>query len=103
MTSTPGLVLASPPSQWRPRPPAWRIPPPPPVPARDPAKIAGGKLPSAPAPVLSNPFTASTPGSDPFGMSSFAAANGPKDPFAAGVFGQGNFSLDQLDPLANRK
>jgi len=80
-----------------------RILPPPSVPARDPAKIAGGKLPSAPAPVLSNPFTASTCGSDPFGMSSFAAANGPKDPFAAGVFGQGNFSLDQLDPLANRK
>ena len=97
-----------------------KILPPPSVPARDPAKIAGVKLPAAPAPVMSNPFTAPA-GSDPFGMSSFAADNGPKvieqnlsilllklivscqDPFTAGVFGQGNFSLDQLDPLANRK
>ena len=54
-----------------------KILPPPSVQARDPAKIAGVKLPAAPAPVMSNPFTAPA-GSDPFGMSSFAADNGPK-------------------------
>jgi len=76
-----------------------KIQPPPHVPARDPAKIAGQKL---PAPVMSNPFTAPA-GNDAFGMSSFATGNDPKDPFTAGVFGEGNFTLDQLDPLANRK
>jgi len=72
-----------------------KILPPPSIPARDPAKIAGSKI----APVMGNPFTAGA--SDPFGMSNFAA-NGQqtKDPFAAsGGFGQANFSLEQLDPL----
>ena len=71
-------VSATPPSQAAPAPisapmtaPA-KILPPPSVPARDPAKIAGGKV-----PVMSNPFTAPA-ASDPFGMSSFAAGNGPK-------------------------
>ena len=99
-----------------------KILPPPSVPARDPAKIGGPK----PAPVLSNPFTAQPPPSnDPFGMSSFAAGSDQvakvrtrsnlanllpffhgvllQDPFSAGVFGQANFSLDQLDPLASKK
>ena len=51
-----------------------KIQPPPHVPARDPAKIAGQKL---PAPVMSNPFTAPA-GNDAFGMSSFATGNDPK-------------------------
>ena len=76
-------VSATPPSMTAPITSSMTAPakilPPPSVPARDPAKIAGGKLPNAPAPVLSNPFTApNTAGSDPFGMSSFAAGSGPK-------------------------
>ena len=44
-----------------------KILPPPSIPARDPAKIAGSKI----APVMGNPFTAGA--NDPFGMSNFAA------------------------------
>jgi len=77
--------------------PPAKILPPPSIPARDPNKISGSKI----APVVGNPFTASA--SDAFGMSSFSTGNvvqpSVKDPFAAGTFGAGDFSLDQLDPL----
>jgi len=76
--------------------PPAKILPPPSIPARDPNKISGSKIP----PVAGNPFTASA--SDAFGMSSFSTGNvqpSVKDPFSAGAFGAGDFSLDQLDPL----
>ena len=49
--------------------PPAKILPPPSIPARDPNKISGSKIP----PVAGNPFTASA--SDAFGMSSFSTGN----------------------------
>lgn len=100
--------------------------PPPALPPRDPAKINSVTVtPKTPAnPFGSNPFQATdafSPKSDPFGMAPMPAMNGsmapmanfggvagvmsPKtqeirDGFSAGIsFGNGDFSLDALDPL----
>jgi len=74
-----------------------RILPPPSLPPRDPSKITAPKV-----PVMSNPFSSPT-ASDPFGMSNFSSGAAPqvtKDPFTTGLtFGNGDFSLDELDPL----
>jgi hypothetical protein len=85
--------------------------PPPALPPRDPAKInaapkAVNNYPAAQSD--KNPFGAApfSPSSDPFGMSKFNLMS-PKtqemrDGFSTGIsFGNGEFSLDELDPLKN--
>lgn len=77
--------------------------PPPALPPRDPAKINA----TPKAPVMSNPFgsTPFSPSQDPFGMSNFGMTPRTKemrDGFTTGIsFGNGDFSLDELDPLKN--
>jgi len=89
--------------------------PPPALPPRDPTKINSvSATPKTPAnPFGSNPFqptSAFSPKSDPFGMTPLtnfgvAGVMSPKtqeirDGFSAGIsFGNGDFSLDALDPL----
>jgi hypothetical protein len=88
--------------------------PPPALPPRDPTKINSvSATPKTPAnPFGSNPFqpNAFSPKSDPFGMTPLtnfgvAGVMSPKtqeirDGFSAGIsFGNGDFSLDALDPL----
>jgi len=89
--------IIKPPSAVTPQATPARLLPPPSLPPRDPSKITAAKVQAT-----ANPFS-SPAASDPFGMSNFSA--GPaqqvaKDPFSSGLaFGNGDFSLDELDPL----
>jgi len=80
--------------------------PPPALPPRDPAKINAV---STKPPLCSNPFGTAPftpPPSDPFGMTNFGIVSPRtqemRDGFTTGIsFGNGDFSLDELDPLKN--
>eukprot|EP00092_Neocalanus_flemingeri_P007324 GFUD01007910.1.p1 GENE.GFUD01007910.1~~GFUD01007910.1.p1 ORF type:complete len:436 (-),score=142.84 GFUD01007910.1:381-1688(-) len=95
--STPNPII-KPASSVIPQATPTRILPPPSLPPRDPSKITAAKV-----QMMANPFSTQA-ANDPFGMSNFSTGTATqvttKDPFSSGLaFGNGDFSLDELDPL----